>query len=121
MLASAAALTLPPLIEPPIRITSFTSGTIEGSFSTASAMLVSGPTGTSVIWCGDACTSSMMRSGPKRASTVHLLRAGGHRDVAAARQRYHAQRVVEPHRRGDVARHDGDGADVKLGRVQRQH
>ena len=30
MLASAAAFTLPPLIDPPIRMTSFTSGTIDG-------------------------------------------------------------------------------------------
>src|SRR6267142_450048 len=36
-------------------------------------MLVRGPTGTRVISCGAAWTSSMIRSGPKRASTLHLL------------------------------------------------
>src|SRR6266850_141299 len=36
-------------------------------------MLVRGPTGTRVISCGAAWTSSMIRSGPNRASTLHLL------------------------------------------------
>src|SRR6266850_213756 len=96
MFASAAALTFPPLMEPPMRMTSSTSGTMEGSFWIASAMLVRGPTGTRVISCGAAWTSSMIRSGPKRASTLHLLGGG-------------------------VAGDDGDGADVQLRRVERQH
>ncbi len=50
----------------------FTSDTIEGSFETASAMLVSGPTGISVISCGYLWTISMMRSGPNRGSALHL-------------------------------------------------
>ena len=57
MLASAAAFTLPPVIDPPMMMTSFTRGTMEGSFAIASAMFVSGPTGTSVISCGEAWTS----------------------------------------------------------------
>src|SRR5579859_3838532 len=73
MFASAEAFTFPPVIEPPIITTSFTSGTIDGSFSMASAILVSGPIGTSVISCGLACTISMIRSGAHRGSFLHLL------------------------------------------------
>src|SRR5882757_1073663 len=73
MFASAAAFTFPPVIEPPMITTSFTSGTIEGSFSIASAILVSGPIGTSVISWGLACTISMIRSGAQRGSFLHLL------------------------------------------------
>ena len=73
MFASAAPSTLPPLIDPPMITMSLTSGTMEGSFETASAMLVNGPTGMSVISCGYLCTNSMMRSGPNRESALHLL------------------------------------------------
>ena len=73
MLYSAAPFTLPPEIEPPIRTTPFTSGTIEGSLRTAIAILVSGPTGIIVISFGYLWTRSMIRSGPKRLSPWHLL------------------------------------------------
>ena len=64
--------TLPPVIEPPMMMMFFTSGTMEGSFETASAIFVNGPTGISVTSCGYLCASSMMRSGPKRESALHF-------------------------------------------------
>jgi hypothetical protein len=52
MLNSLAAFTLPPVIEPPMSTTPFTSGTMVGSFATASAIFVSGPMGINVISLG---------------------------------------------------------------------
>jgi hypothetical protein len=49
MFASAAAFTFPPEIEPPMITTSLTRGTMDGSFDTAKAIFVNGPTGTRVI------------------------------------------------------------------------
>ena len=148
MFASADALTLPPLIEPPIRMTSFTSGTIEGSFSTASAMLVSGPTGTKVISWGAAWIIWMMRSGPKCESTLHLLagnsmfgqtilsmpKFGGNQflkqrmlgagrdwNVASIGERNHSQRIFQTLTGGDIPRHHGDCADIQFRRIERQH
>ena len=45
-----------PLVKEVILMGGSISGAIDGSFSTANAIFVSGPTGTSVISCGAACT-----------------------------------------------------------------
>ncbi len=63
MFASAAGLTLPSASAlPPISTTSRTACTRRGSSRSASAMLVSGPTGTSVTSPGAAITCSMMNA-----------------------------------------------------------
>ena len=50
-----------------------------------------------------------------------MLGSSGDRNIAAIGQRNHAQRILQPLLGGYVAGHDGDGADVQLRRVQRQH
>ena len=61
MLNSLVAFQLPTCTPPPMNTTSRTRGTIRGSIRAASAMLVSGPVGTSVISPGsDAITVSMI-------------------------------------------------------------
>src|SRR6267154_331739 len=95
MLASAAPLTFPPVIEPPMITMSLTSAAIDGSFETASAIFVKGPTGINVISCGYLWTISIMRSGPNRGSFLHF--AGGNSTLARPffpwhnRQRFHPQ------------------------------
>ena len=147
MFASAAAVTLPSVIEPPMITTSFTSGTMPGSLRTARAMLVSGPTGTSVSWPGMARTISMIRSGAKRVSAVHReagssmspipfspvhelggdealgqgpRRAPGYGNVAPPGQGHEAQGVLQGLRLRDVAAHHREGPHVHLGRVEGQ-
>ncbi len=50
-----------------------------------------------------------------------MLGTGGYRDVAAVRQRYHAQGIFQSLLGGDVAGDDRDGAHIEFRRVQRQH
>ena len=47
-----------------------------------------------------------------------MLCSGGDGDIAAVRERDHAQGIFEAHFRGDVAGHDRDGADVEFGRIR---
>ena len=60
MLYSAAGVTLPRPADPPMITNSRTQSVSRGSRFTASAMLVSGPVATSVIWPGAALTVSVM-------------------------------------------------------------
>src|SRR6266487_277962 len=62
MLTSAAGVAFPREKEPPINTTERTRLAIRGSLRNATAMLVRGPTGTSVISPGDSRTRSMIRS-----------------------------------------------------------
>jgi hypothetical protein len=50
-----------------------------------------------------------------------VLSSTGHGYVATVGQRYHAERIIQPLSGGHFARHYGDGTDVQLGRVERQH
>jgi len=50
-----------------------------------------------------------------------MLGSSGDRNIAAIGQLDHAQRILQPLLGGYVAGHDGDGADIQLRRVQRQH
>jgi len=72
MFASAAPLTFPPVIEPPIMTISLTRPAIEGSFETASAMFVSGPTGIKRNFVRIFVDHLNDESGPKRGSALHL-------------------------------------------------
>ena len=60
MLNSAAGVTLPRVVEPPMMTKSRTLPTSAGSRRSASAMLVSGPTATSVTSPGAPMTVSRM-------------------------------------------------------------
>src|SRR5882672_11223549 len=139
MFASAAALTFPPLMEPPMRMTSFTSGTREGSFWIASAMLVRGPTGTRVISCGTdefddqvgaearvhfalagrqldvgEAVFPVPELGGDKFLEERMLCAGSDGNVATIGERNHAEGVFQALLGGGVAGDDGDGADVQL-------
>ena len=50
-----------------------------------------------------------------------VLCSRGNGDIAAVCERHHPQRVLQAHFPGDVARHNGDGADIEFGRSERQH
>jgi hypothetical protein len=50
-----------------------------------------------------------------------MLGAGGNGNIATVGERNHAEGVLQALLRGDIARDNGDGADIELRRIERQH
>ena len=148
MLASAAAFTLPPVIDPPMMITSFTRGTMEGSFAMARAMLVRRPhrdqrdlVRRGVDHLDDEVWAKMRihfalagRQFDIRQTILampelsrdelleeRMLRSGSDGNIAPVGERYHAQRILQPLTGRDVSRDNSDGAHVEFRRIERQH
>ena len=148
MLASAEAFTLPPVMEPPMMMTSFTRGTMEGSFSIGECNVgeradgdqrdfvrrsvdelddeVGTEAGVDLALAGRKLDVGQAVLAVPQLSRDQLLKqrvlcSRGDGDIAAVCERHHPQRILQAHFGGDVARHNGDGADIEFGRSERQH